>query len=57
MIATVVWENRKTREKSETKFECVDINHAKLIAKKIRQRGTKIISVSVSVTIDVGQKD
>jgi len=57
MIATVVWENRKTGEKSETKFECVDLDHARKIAKKIRSRGTKILSVVVAASVDLQKND
>lgn len=56
-IAIIVYENRKTKEKSVIKFQCVDLDHAKFLAKKIRSRGTKIVSVNISISVDLRESE
>lgn len=54
MIATVVYEDKRTLKRTEIIFGVVDIKHAEKNAKKLRPRYSKIVNISVALSVNVG---
>lgn len=56
-IANIVYMNKKTLQKHDISFKfVVDEKHAMQVAKKLRPRYHKILSVSVSMVVELDRK-
>lgn len=47
ITAIIVYQSKRTGEKSEVRMGCTGIDHAKLIAKKLRPKHSIVLSVRV----------
>lgn len=53
IIAVIVYMNKKSLEYSEVRMQVVDEKHAKQVAKKLRPRNSKLISINLEYKVNL----
>lgn len=56
ITAKIIYQDKRTLQKSEVTTACIDEKHAMQIAKKLRPRYAKLVSVVLSIAIQLPQK-